>query len=212
MYSKSIFHEHMCHGSDSRFQPDLAQLYCLWPLTQKIMATMPLCTLTKKKNCRNTGVISTAVFFCNLSCSYATIFSAVLLQFFFSRKGTKPRVHLRNSSQRVSFYENPRALPAGSPVTERGEECVERAPVWIPDNVAPRCMACQAGFTVVRRRHHCRNCGKVFCGRCSGNSVPLPRYGHAKPVRVCNRCFLYQVTPFTVGNAAAAAAVAAANS
>ncbi|XP_012146280.1 lateral signaling target protein 2 homolog isoform X2 [Megachile rotundata] len=85
-----------------------------------------------------------------------------------------------------------------SPVTERGEECVERAPAWIPDNDAPRCMACQAGFTVVRRRHHCRNCGKVFCGRCSSNNVPLPRYGHMKPVRVCNRCFLYQVTPFTV--------------
>ncbi|XP_076288545.1 lateral signaling target protein 2 homolog isoform X2 [Lasioglossum baleicum] len=85
-----------------------------------------------------------------------------------------------------------------SPVTERGEECVERAPAWVPDNDAPRCMACQAGFTVVRRRHHCRNCGKVFCGRCSSNNVPLPRYGHTKPVRVCNRCFLYQVTPFTV--------------
>lgn len=83
-------------------------------------------------------------------------------------------------------------------ITERGEECVERAPAWIPDNDAPRCMACQAGFTVVRRRHHCRNCGKVFCGRCSSNNVPLPRYGHTKPVRVCNRCFLYQVTPFTV--------------
>lgn len=85
-----------------------------------------------------------------------------------------------------------------SPTTERGEECVERAPAWVPDNDAPRCMACQAGFTVVRRRHHCRNCGKVFCGRCSSNNVPLPRYGHTKPVRVCNRCFLYQVTPFTV--------------
>ncbi|XP_043504348.1 lateral signaling target protein 2 homolog [Polistes fuscatus] len=85
-----------------------------------------------------------------------------------------------------------------SPVMERGEECVERAPAWVPDNDAPRCMACQAGFTVVRRRHHCRNCGKVFCGRCSSNNVPLPRYGHTKPVRVCNRCFLYQVTPFTV--------------
>ncbi|KAJ8683602.1 hypothetical protein QAD02_019394 [Eretmocerus hayati] len=85
-----------------------------------------------------------------------------------------------------------------SPVTEHAEECVERVPVWVPDSEAPRCMACDAGFTVVRRRHHCRNCGKVFCGRCSSNSVPLPRFGHTKPVRVCNRCFLYQVTPFTV--------------
>lgn len=91
-----------------------------------------------------------------------------------------------------------------SSITERGEECVERAPAWIPDNDAPRCMACQAGFTVVRRRHHCRNCGKVFCGRCSSNNVPLPRYGHTKPVRVCNRCFLYQVTPFTVSSVTSA--------
>ncbi|XP_015520780.1 lateral signaling target protein 2 homolog [Neodiprion lecontei] len=89
-----------------------------------------------------------------------------------------------------------------SPITERGEECVERAPAWIPDQDAPRCMACHAAFTVVRRRHHCRNCGKVFCGRCSNNNVPLPRYGHTKPVRVCNRCFLYQVTPFTVSEVA----------
>ncbi|XP_050429348.1 lateral signaling target protein 2 homolog [Adelges cooleyi] len=74
----------------------------------------------------------------------------------------------------------------------------ETPPPWIPDNEAPICMSCKAIFTVVRRRHHCRNCGKVFCSRCSSNSVPLPRFGHLKPVRVCNRCFIYQVTPFTL--------------
>ncbi|XP_050532114.1 lateral signaling target protein 2 homolog [Daktulosphaira vitifoliae] len=75
---------------------------------------------------------------------------------------------------------------------------LETPPPWIPDNEAPLCMSCKAIFTVVRRRHHCRNCGKVFCSRCSSNSVPLPRFGHLKPVRVCNRCFIYQVTPFTL--------------
>ncbi|CAH1713115.1 unnamed protein product [Aphis gossypii] len=74
----------------------------------------------------------------------------------------------------------------------------ETPPPWVPDNEAPVCMSCKAIFTVVRRRHHCRNCGKVFCSRCSSNSVPLPRFGHLKPVRVCNRCFIYQVTPFTL--------------
>ncbi|KAL6262012.1 hypothetical protein P5V15_007101 [Pogonomyrmex californicus] len=116
-----------------------------------------------------------------------------------------------NMVETENIYERQEALPEYEdveetaviqdrifPVTERGEECVERAPAWVPDNDAPRCMACQAGFTVVRRRHHCRNCGKVFCGRCSNNNVPLPHFGHTKPVRVCNRCFLYQVTPFTV--------------
>lgn len=74
----------------------------------------------------------------------------------------------------------------------------ERPPIWIPDVEAPKCMSCGVNFTVVKRRHHCRNCGKVFCARCSSNSVPLPKFGHHKPVRVCNRCFIYNLTPFTM--------------
>lgn len=75
---------------------------------------------------------------------------------------------------------------------------VEEPPIWIPDIEAPKCMSCGANFTVVKRRHHCRNCGKVFCARCSSNSVPLPKYGHYKAVRVCNKCFLYHLAPFTM--------------
>lgn len=37
----------------------------------------------------------------------------------------------------------------------------EQPPPWVPDELAPRCMSCESPFTVVRRRHHCRNCGKV---------------------------------------------------
>lgn len=90
--------------------------------------------------------------------------------------------------------------PPSSPAerTPGGNECPEQPPVWIPDVEAPRCMSCQANFTVVKRRHHCRNCGKVFCARCSSNSVPLPKFGHIKPVRVCNKCFLYHLSPFTM--------------
>ncbi|XP_045780359.1 lateral signaling target protein 2 homolog isoform X2 [Maniola jurtina] len=66
---------------------------------------------------------------------------------------------------------------------------VERAPEWVPDIAAPACMRCSAHFTAFRRRHHCRNCGKVFCASCSSNSIPLPRYGQMKPVRVCEECF-----------------------
>ncbi|KAK9886137.1 hypothetical protein WA026_014924 [Henosepilachna vigintioctopunctata] len=74
----------------------------------------------------------------------------------------------------------------------------ECPPVWIPDVEAPKCMSCGANFTVVKRRHHCRNCGKIFCGRCSSNNLPLPKFGHVKPVRVCNKCFIYNLTPFTM--------------
>ncbi|KAK7494733.1 hypothetical protein BaRGS_00014131 [Batillaria attramentaria] len=71
-------------------------------------------------------------------------------------------------------------------------------PTWIPDDQSTMCMSCKTPFTFVRRRHHCRNCGKIFCGRCSSNAVSLPHFGHTKPVRVCNRCFMFQVTPFTM--------------
>ncbi|XP_059611709.1 lateral signaling target protein 2 homolog [Phlebotomus argentipes] len=69
----------------------------------------------------------------------------------------------------------------------------ERPPRWIPDEEAPRCMACSAVFTAFRRRHHCRCCGKVFCGVCSNSSAPLPKFGLTKAVRVCRACFVREV-------------------
>jgi len=63
-----------------------------------------------------------------------------------------------------------------------------RPPQWIPDSDAPRCMSCAVQFTPFRRRHHCRNCGGVFCNICSNSSKPLPKYGFHKAVRVCNEC------------------------
>ncbi|XP_071477842.1 lateral signaling target protein 2 homolog [Diadema antillarum] len=73
---------------------------------------------------------------------------------------------------------------------------IDDPPMWIPDEASDECMACRSAFTVIRRKHHCRNCGQIFCARCSANSVPLPRYGQMKPVRVCNRCYMFHVTPF----------------
>ncbi|XP_055908894.1 lateral signaling target protein 2 homolog [Eupeodes corollae] len=67
-------------------------------------------------------------------------------------------------------------------------------PVWVPDDKAPRCMSCTTPFTAFRRRHHCRNCGGVFCGVCSSASTPLPKFGLTKAVRVCRDCFVHQLT------------------
>ncbi|XP_055680873.1 lateral signaling target protein 2 homolog isoform X1 [Lutzomyia longipalpis] len=80
------------------------------------------------------------------------------------------------------------------PVTNGGHQArPERPPRWIPDEEAPRCMACSAVFTAFRRRHHCRCCGKVFCGVCSNSSAPLPKFGLTKAVRVCRACFVREV-------------------
>ncbi|MBN3302138.1 lateral signaling target protein 2 homolog [Amia ocellicauda] len=66
-------------------------------------------------------------------------------------------------------------------------------PVWVPDSACNHCTACQAPFTLLRRRHHCRSCGKIFCSRCSPHEAPLPRFGQMKPVRVCNHCFNFHI-------------------
>jgi len=80
---------------------------------------------------------------------------------------------------------------------ERGRSrTVEPPPPWIPDSMAPQCMGCGQAFSLVKRRHHCRSCGRVFCAKCSPNQVPLPRYGMQKAVRVCNRCYIYYMNPY----------------
>ncbi|MBN3307157.1 LST2 protein, partial [Amia calva] len=72
----------------------------------------------------------------------------------------------------------------------------EDPPDWVPDEACSYCTACKAPFTVIRRKHHCRSCGKIFCSRCSSHCAPLPRYGQVKPVRVCTHCYMFHVTPF----------------
>ena len=65
-------------------------------------------------------------------------------------------------------------------------------PIWLPDPETEQCMneACLSTFKWFRRRHHCRNCGKIFCNRCSKHRVTLSCMGYIKhPVRVCLGCF-----------------------
>ncbi|XP_075400730.1 lateral signaling target protein 2 homolog isoform X2 [Tenrec ecaudatus] len=78
----------------------------------------------------------------------------------------------------------------------------EDPPEWVPDEACGLCTTCKAPFTVIRRKHHCRSCGKIFCSRCSSHSAPLPRYGQMKPVRVCTHCYMFHVTPFYSDKAA----------
>ncbi|KYO20369.1 RUN and FYVE domain-containing protein 1 isoform B [Alligator mississippiensis] len=57
---------------------------------------------------------------------------------------------------------------------------------WLKDDEATHCKQCEKEFSISRRKHHCRNCGDIFCNTCSSNELALPSY--PKPVRVCDTC------------------------
>ncbi|CAE7223881.1 Rufy1 [Symbiodinium natans] len=58
---------------------------------------------------------------------------------------------------------------------------------WVPDDQVSECPLCTRRFSTTKRKHHCRACGRVVCGSCSGNQLYLPSY--QKEERVCDRCF-----------------------
>uniref|UniRef100_A0A1B0C2V1 Lateral signaling target protein 2 homolog n=1 Tax=Glossina palpalis gambiensis TaxID=67801 RepID=A0A1B0C2V1_9MUSC len=127
------------------------------------------------------------------------------------RQFNRSRYHSTGSNTPSSFSSSENS----SPVYERSSSSPRRIntinstqstaahlspPAWIPDQKAPRCMSCNIPFTAFRRRHHCRNCGGVFCGVCSNTSAPLPKYGLTKAVRVCRSCYVHEVNSHSHNN------------
>ncbi|XP_044496139.1 1-phosphatidylinositol-3-phosphate 5-kinase FAB1B-like isoform X2 [Mangifera indica] len=66
---------------------------------------------------------------------------------------------------------------------------------WMPDQSCRVCYECDTQFTLFNRRHHCRLCGRIFCGQCTANSVPASSvesnssWEEWEKIRVCNYCF-----------------------
>ncbi|VDM65629.1 unnamed protein product [Strongylus vulgaris] len=62
-------------------------------------------------------------------------------------------------------------------------------PVWIPDESSSKCLmqGCGTVFSLINRRHHCRDCGWLICSACVGKA-PLPKF-HFKKEIVCPECY-----------------------
>lgn len=94
-----------------------------------------------------------------------------------------------------------------------GRKSLEKSLVpWIADSEVKFCPICKKQFNVARRRHHCRLCGGIMCGKCSayvsvtfsvsvlkldqGDSLRRPSRsrGHSKDdsdeagIRTCQSC------------------------
>ncbi|XP_041955871.1 WD repeat and FYVE domain-containing protein 3 isoform X1 [Alosa sapidissima] len=60
---------------------------------------------------------------------------------------------------------------------------------WVKDEQVDSCSGCTVRFSLTERRHHCRNCGQLFCQKCSRFQSEIKRLKISSPVRVCQNCY-----------------------
>ena len=69
---------------------------------------------------------------------------------------------------------------------------------WKSDTNSPSCGSCGSTFWILRRRHHCRVCGDVFCRPCSSVLMRLDSHCQLNSMgylsRVCSTCCQRQET------------------
>jgi len=61
------------------------------------------------------------------------------------------------------------------------------APLWKADDDSNNCTQCHDAFTFFNRRHHCRFCGDLVCGKCSTHKLPYNN-DPKKIKRACDLC------------------------
>jgi len=93
------------------------------------------------------------------------------------------------SSELVTNYRRLKTLgiefPPKDPLATAAMVDSMSAPEWRDSTV---CERCRTAFSFTNRKHHCRNCGGVFDGQCSGKKRALPHFGVTEAVRVCDGC------------------------
>ena len=67
-------------------------------------------------------------------------------------------------------------------------------PEWVDDASTSECLRCNLQFSFIRRRHHCRACGLIFCSACCSKLKQLSFL--PKPERICDLCWSELETQF----------------
>merc|ERR1719150_1095420 len=58
---------------------------------------------------------------------------------------------------------------------------------WADDAEVNECLSCRNTFSLTNRKHHCRNCGQIFCSDCSSKRATMSNFRN--PQRVCDGCY-----------------------
>ena len=91
------------------------------------------------------------------------------------------------STTHIAATSSAPSTPETSPT--KALSTIKMAPqhTWERDKDHAKCQECESPFTFVKRRHHCRACGHVACGKCAPYRLP---HGHKEKIRLCKLCAL----------------------
>ncbi|XP_046374469.1 rab GTPase-binding effector protein 1-like isoform X1 [Haliotis rufescens] len=68
---------------------------------------------------------------------------------------------------------------------------------WQHEEDVEDCNNCKQNFSVTRRKHHCRHCGKIFCNECTSKTVHSgPNFKPSKVCDVCHTILVKDATPY----------------
>ncbi|KAL3641002.1 Protein free1 [Castilleja foliolosa] len=95
-----------------------------------------------------------------------------------SRPSEYPKVAEQPSEKKKGFADFVNLI---KPVNEEKDH-------WVPDEAVTKCIGCGTDFGAFVRKHHCRNCGDIFCDKCTQGRTALTADENAPVVRVCDRC------------------------
>lgn len=140
----------------------------------------------------------------------SNIIGKILERFTNSRSGSQ--ISVVSSSSSPPALQSQRILSDASSVLSNSSLNQDLGPTrehWKPDSVLLRCTSCNKIFTnfgIIRRKHHCRSCGDIFCTNCINHYIYLDKdakfalmdakQGVPQPIKtekylskVCYQCF-----------------------
>tara|TARA_B110001452_G_scaffold221559_1_gene194148 strand:- start:31 stop:1899 length:1869 start_codon:yes stop_codon:yes gene_type:complete len=57
--------------------------------------------------------------------------------------------------------------------------------IWVPNEYSKMCKSCSVAFTIITRKHHCRQCCNIFCNSCTTERRLVNKQSKQ---RVCDHC------------------------
>jgi hypothetical protein len=126
----------------------------------------------------------------NLIDDYSNLNTLTINKFGSHSKWVDPSKGSRYGSSRINTGMNNSDHSFGKADLE--PPLLEFSTVQVPDSLRPACPSCNSVFTTLKRRHHCRLCGDIYCDGCSAGRAVLPLEGEEfnRSVRVCDLCMI----------------------